>query len=326
MLASVQLTPSNFSGKVDRIQQNDTVHLAAGDYRVSARQRNALQRAGSLIGVPGETALDFRGHSDVQILNIRDARGGKVSGLHFLNGGVRVENSPNFSIENNAFMRFEGKHLANGPNDQIVSMTKSNGGSILANSIQWQNTSLNVRAMAVRLGENYTIADNTVIGRLKQGIGVNWTSGGLVTNNLVRRAQETPRIGTRGEKGAGKHALGEDHGIYMLNTSATKIEGNTTSGWSIKASGFGLKLKDVADIQVERNHFAAGILGRINPKHNDRLGFRNVSIRNNTLDRGGINVLTGGVVQNLETAGNTLGSGNISIDNPSTNALVLAKR
>jgi hypothetical protein len=306
MLATVNLTAANFSSQLGRVQAKDTVQLAAGTYQVSASQKNTLQQASSLIGVSGKTTLDFRGSSDVQILKISGATGGQVSGIAFLNGGVQVDSSPKFSVAGNTFSGFDGKQLGNGPNDNIVSLVNSDSGSIKNNRIDWTNNSLNVRAMGARDGKNYTVTGNTVSGRLKQGLVVNHVTGGTLANNRFTRTPDTPRGEGFEGGGSGKHPLGEDHGIYVLNVSDFDINNNSTSGWSTNASGHGLKLKDVKDIQVTNNTFASGILGRVNPDHKGRLGFENVTISNNR-GGGGILIDADRRAKNVKLIGNSLG-------------------
>jgi hypothetical protein len=306
LLATVNLTAANFSSQVSQIQAKDTVNLAAGTYQVSASQKNALQQAGSLIGAPGKTTLDFRGSSDVQVLKISGASGGKVSGIAFLNGAVQVDSSPKFSVQGNTFSGFAGKNLGNGSNDNIVSLVNSEGGSIKNNRIDWTNTSLNVRALGARNSKNQTITGNTVTGRLKQALVVNHVTGGTLANNRFTRTPDTPRGEGFEGGGSGKHPLGEDHGIYVLNVSGFDINNNSTSGWSTNASGHGLKLKDVKDIQVTNNTFASGILGRVNPDHKGRLGFENVTFTNNR-GGGGILIDADKRAKDVKLIGNSLG-------------------
>jgi hypothetical protein len=324
MLAAINLTPANFASQVSKIKSNDTVNFSAGSYKVSDSQKSALQQANSLVGVKGQTTLDFTGSAAVQILEFSGQKNGKVDGINFMNGAVQAQDSDGFVVSNSSFSGYNGKQL--NKNQSLVTFVKSSNAKILSNSVDWENSSTNLRAFAVRGGsKNNSVSNNKVSGKLKQALVFNDVTGGKVAGNVFERAKNTPRIGTNGDKGAGNHPLGEDHGIYLLNTANVNVLKNKTSGWSIKGSGFGLKIKDVANINIDGNTFGSGIVGAVNEKKSGRLGLKNISITNNLILRGGIQILTKNKVADVTTKNNTIRSGNISIDNPATNLLQLAK-
>jgi parallel beta-helix repeat protein len=201
-----------------------------------------------------QNALHLKGSGTIDLqgktLTMNNASGGSITGLRFTNGQIVIQNSNNFKLQNNT----------------------------ITNS----NQKVNIRAIAVRNSSSVTISGNKVSGRLKNGITVNSGSGHNISNNTLSRQSGTPGAG----KG-GNTALGEDHGIYVLNkVSNTTISGNRTSGWSTKPSGHGLKLKDISNVRVSGNTFNSGIIIRTNPKRNGI--FSNVSFTNNR-GKGGIN-------------------------------------
>jgi parallel beta-helix repeat protein len=291
MLAALTFTPSNFNNGAS-IGNGDTVTFGSGSYSISSTAKNNLQKAKSLTGRSGAT-LNFSGNA-VQVLKISGQANGSISGLTFRNARVAVENSSGFKVQNNNFGGYAGKTDGFGANDNIVSINRSNGSSISNNTVRADNTSVNMRGLAIKRSNNVSISGNKVSGRLKQGIVINETKGSTISGNTLTRDAGTPRAAG---SGAGKKALGEDHGIYLLNGENTNVTNNTTQGWSTLASGHGLKLKDVRGVDVIGNTFNSGIIGRVNAKNNakasTRLGFSNVLIHNNR-GNGGVNIFTQG--------------------------------
>jgi parallel beta-helix repeat protein len=291
MLAAITFTPSNFSNGA-KIGNGDTVTFQKGTYNISSAAKSNLEKAKSLTGRNG-AVLNFSG-SAVQVLKITGKNNGSISGLKFQNARIAVENSAGFKVENNTLGGYAGKTDTFGANDNIISINKSKGSSINNNTVRADNTTVNMRGLGIKRSDNVSISGNKVTGRLKQGIVINETKGSTISGNTLTRDVGTPRAaGNR----AGKKALGEDHGIYLLNGENVKVTNNTTNGWSTLASGHGLKLKDVRGVDVIGNFFSSGIIGRVNAKNNakaaTRLGFSNVLIHNNR-GSGGVNIYTQG--------------------------------
>lgn len=299
MLAAVSLNASNFASGHSNIKSGDTVTLS-GNIKVSAAQKRSLEKAKVL---KGDATLDFSSSSRVQMLNFRGKSGGSVSGLKFINAGIDVASSPNFKITNNTFSGYTGKGWAN--DKKLVRLDNgSNNGTISGNKVTWNNTSVNLNAYSSKNSNGVTISNNQASGRLEQGIVMNGTTGGTISGNRVTRASGTPGTGA-----GGNVALGEDHGIYVLNAANVRVTGNTTKGWSTEASGAGLKIKDAEKITVTGNNFASGVIGRVGSKNL----LRDITIQNNTLNGIGVSIWTNGAARNVTISGNR-GNGKVRND------------
>jgi parallel beta-helix repeat protein len=299
MLAAVSLTASNFSSGHSKIQSGDTVTLS-GNIKVSASQKSSLEKAKVL---QGNATLDFSSSSSVQMLNFSGKSGGSVNGLKFINAGIDVKGSTNFKITNNSFSGYTGKRWGN--DKKLVRLDAgSHNGTISGNQVSWDNTSVNLNAYSSHNSNGVTISNNQASGRLEQGIVMNGTTGGTVSGNRVTRVSGTPGAG----KG-GNIALGEDHGIYVLNAANVRVTGNTTKGWSNESSGGGLKIKDAEKITVTGNNLASGILGRVAKKNL----LRDITITGNTLNGIGVSIYTRGAARNVTISGNQ-GNGKVNND------------
>jgi hypothetical protein len=305
LLAALTFTPSNFSSGVSNVRKGDTVSFAAGNYKISSAARNSLQNAKSLTGVNGRTTLDFSGESSVQFLKLSGASGGQISGLKFLNAGVDVSNSAGFTIKDSSFDGYSGKR-SSGNTRGLVAISNSNNAAIRNIKLNWTNTSENLRAVNVRKSENITFTGNTIQGRLEQGAGFNGVNKATISGNTFTRVSGTPGAGQ------GHHiALGEDHGIYILNVNDIKVQSNNVRGWSTTASGHSLKIKDGNNHDISNNTFESGIIVR---RNNNSLTHRNLKIRNNQITRGGISIWTPGVnPTSVRVEGNRLPNGELAV-------------
>jgi parallel beta-helix repeat protein len=258
------ITRNRLTGSVTTLEAK--VMLASGTITISGNVKATSKKLKKW-----QNALHLKGSGTIdlqgQTLTMKNASGGSITGLRFTNGQIVIQNSNNYKVRNNT----------------------------ITNS----NKKVNIRAIAVRGSSNVTVSGNKVSGRLKNGITVNSGSGHKISNNTLSRQSGTPGAG----KG-GNTALGEDHGIYVLNNvSNATISGNRTSGWSTKPSGHGLKLKDISNVKVSGNTFGSGIIIRTNAKRAGR--FSNVSFTNNK-GKGGINA---------DGASKKLGRGNTASGN-----------
>jgi hypothetical protein len=305
LLAALTFTPSNFSSGVSSVRKGDTVSFAAGNYKISSAAKNSLQNAKSLTGVQGKTTLDFSGESSVQFLKLSGASGGQISGLKFLNAGVEVTGSAGFTIKDSSFDGYRGKR-SSGNTRGLVRITNSNNASIRNIHLNWTNTSENLRAISVRKSNNITFTGNTIQGRLEQGAGFNGVNGATISGNTFTRTSGTPGAGK------GHHiALGEDHGIYILNVNDIKVQNNTVKGWSRTASGHSLKVKDGSNHVISNNNFDSGIIVR---RNNNNLSHRNLQIKNNQIANGNINIWTPGVnPTSVRVEGNQLPNGAVEV-------------
>jgi hypothetical protein len=313
MLAALSFTPSNFSSGVTKVQKGDTVSFAAGSYKISAAAKSTLQNAKSLTGIQGKTTLDFSGESSLQILNISGANGGSVSGLKVLNAGFQVENSPGFVVENSSFDGYLGK-TTTGKTKGLVSFANSDGASVRNININWTNTSENLNAVAFRSSNNVNLSNSTLNGRLKQGAVFNTVSNGTISGNTITRAKGTPGAG------AGNHVpLGEDHGVYILNVNNMKVQNNTIGGWSQRASGHAIKVKDGIGTVVSGNTLNdSGIIVRTNQgaKQATNSKQQNLRILDNQINAGDIHVWTPDLSPtSVRIEGNKLANGEVTIQN-----------
>jgi hypothetical protein len=176
-----------------------------------------------------------------QTLSIQDAANGSIKGLTFINGGIEIFKSPGFTLENN----------------QVI------------NNL----TDRNIRAFKVTESSNAKIIGNRASGRLLSGLAVNGGSDQVVSGNNFNRASGTPGAGQSGHE-----ALGEDHGIYVLNTKGTIVTGNTARGWSTKPSGHGLKFKDTVNFTATGNDFGSIIGRNVNLNYNVPRGQGKLSV------------------------------------------------
>jgi hypothetical protein len=199
------------------------VMLASGTITISGN----VKATDSLLKKWGN-ALHLKGNATIDLggktLSIRDASNGSMKGLKFKNGGIEIFKSSGYRLENNE----------------------------VTNSL----TNRNVRAFKVSESSNAKIINNRASGRLLSGLNVNGGSNQEVRGNNFNRASGTPGAG----KGSNDR-LGEDHGIYVLNTKGTRVTGNTARGWSTKPSGHGLKFKDTVNFTATGNNFGS-LIGR----------------------------------------------------------------
>jgi hypothetical protein len=207
------------------------VMLASGTLTISGNVKatpKLLEKWGNTLHLKGNATIDLGG----QTLVINNAKGGSLTGLKFKNGGVAINNSDNFTLKNNS----------------------------VTNSL----TTKNVRAFAVRGSSNAKIIGNKASGRLLSGLNVNGGSNQQISGNNFNRASGTPGAGNN----EGNNPLGEDHGIYVLNTKGTIVTGNTARGWSTKPSGHGLKFKDTVNFTATGNDFGSIIGRNVNLNYN----------------------------------------------------------
>jgi parallel beta-helix repeat protein len=299
LLAALSFNASSFKSGYKKIKSGDTVTLS-GRIKVTSAQKSSLEKAKNL---KGSATLDFSSSSSVQMLNFSGKRGGSVNGLKFINAGIDVKSSPNFKITNNTFSGYTGKRWSN--DKKLVRLANgSHNGTISGNKVTWNNTSVNLNAYSSKSSNGVRISNNQATGRLEQGIVMNGTTGGTISGNRVTRASGTPGTGA-----GGNVARGEDHGIYVLNASNVNVTSNTTKGWSTRASGAGLKIKDAQKITVTGNNFASGVIGRVGKKNL----LKNITIKNNTLNGWGVSIYTKGKARNITISGNR-GNGKVVSD------------
>ncbi len=256
------LTVSNLQA----VTNNTTITLTSGTYSLTPELLDAWtngQKENVTFQGEGKVILDASSFGDIRIneMNFNGWTGLLLKNLEFRNIGLVIENCKQSELDG-IFLSGMLYTSANLPSNRDPSQPKKasswalrvldgENNTIKNCQIVWPKTSEPGKGLKIDRNYDFIIENNSITGNLVMGMNVSATKQATNNNDpILRGLIEGGEVVRDMNPAYSDNEKWEDHGLYILNGGGTIIRGVTFSGWTDQASGHGIKMKGVQEVEV----------------------------------------------------------------------------